>query len=202
MGRPNDPCFKKPAPYLTYAETVTTTTLSPEDIDFFILPQNNVPCPEKDSLYQFTPKYKQLSNLFTQVSTVRINVAGCEPYSLNLTGNDKDFFELSNSGLYFNYTNATARNYSVTVSANNLLGSVLSSANFSLGVNVLACSTTTGTTGTTGPPITTTLTPTSTSTSTPTTTSVTSTSTTDQPPPPTTTSNPTTTSIQQLLVVL
>lgn len=52
MGRPNDPCFDQPSIYDRYSSAVTvtttsttTTTIAPEDVDFFILPDESAQCP-------------------------------------------------------------------------------------------------------------------------------------------------------------
>lgn len=45
MGEPNDPCFKPASPYTVWTVTSTTTTSSPVEQDFFILPASGAPCP-------------------------------------------------------------------------------------------------------------------------------------------------------------
>jgi len=143
MGKPSYPCFRSSVPYAQYTEISTVTTLPPCDLDFFILPQTDVPCPPRASEYKFNSIYRDITG-FYKVSDIAISASFCEPFTLDLAGADKDFFKISGSGLYFTCNNAPPRLYNVSIVTKNLLLNTVGSVNFSL--NNICVTTSTSTT--------------------------------------------------------
>lgn len=159
MGRPNYPCIQLPSPYSKYVDHKPKGPIDPYDIDYFILPDENIPCPPHSStVYKLNLPIKNLSNSFLKVSDIIISSIGCEPFFIELSGIDKDYFEISDSGLYFNYAIASKKNYFVDIVTKNLFGDTVDTDRFNLYIDTICTSTSTSTSTTQEPTTTTTTT--------------------------------------------
>lgn len=108
MGRPNYPCIQLSSPYSKYVERGPEATINPYDIDYFVLPDENAPCPPYNkTIYELNLPTKTLSPSFIKVSDISISSVGCLPFYIELDDSifpikSRPLFEISGSGLYFN----------------------------------------------------------------------------------------------------
>lgn len=156
MGRPNYPCIQLSSPYSKYVERGPEAPINPYDIDYFILPDENAPCPPYNkTIYELNLPTKTLSPSFIKVSDILMPSIGCEPFYIELSGVDRQLFEISGSGLYFQgdigvdenpaenipfypwtwIPSSNTRNYSINVLTKNIAGNVIGTDIFTLSIN-------------------------------------------------------------------
>jgi|LakMenEpi03Aug12_release.lakeMendotaPanAssembly.Ray.scaffolds.fasta_scaffold47928_3 hypothetical protein len=137
MGKPIDPCFKIPTPYISYnVPTLTTPSPSPVDTDFFALSDEEYDCYDNISgkIRNFHERYDSLTPTSIKVSDIIINDFGCDDFYLYVSGVNNDFFKINNNELYFDYLYSTKNKYETYVNTININGELLNSTLFTLNV--------------------------------------------------------------------
>ena len=111
---------RQPSPIVPRNPTIidggVTTTIAPEDIDFFTLP-STLPIEKVDNVSFFNlATYQLRTNDFIEVSDINISsIFSCDRIKITLVGNDKNLFAIINNKLYFDTKKSITKNYSVKV---------------------------------------------------------------------------------------
>ncbi len=137
MGKPIDPCFKIPTPYISYnVPTLTTPSPAPVDEDFFALSDEVYDCYDSinGKIRNFHERSDSLTPTSINVSNIIINDFGCDDFYLSLSGVESSFFKLNNNSLYFDYLYSTKNKYETYVNTININGELLNSTLFTLNV--------------------------------------------------------------------
>jgi hypothetical protein len=101
--------------FITNGSTVTTTQ-SPEDADFFILPvEQNIKIVDNNSYFNFKI-YESRSDEFVKISDINpTSTFSCNRYKIYLTGDDLNLFAIINNDLYFDIANAQVKQYTIKI---------------------------------------------------------------------------------------
>lgn len=137
MGKPIDPCFKIPTPYISYnVPTLTTPSPAPVDEDFFALSDEVYDCYDSinGKIRNFHERSDSLTPTSINVSNIIIDDFGCDDFYLSLSGVESSFFKLNNNSLYFDYLYSTKNKYEVYINTVNINGERLNSTLFTLNV--------------------------------------------------------------------
>lgn len=137
MGKPIDPCFKIPTPYISYnVPTLTTPSPAPVDADFFALSDEVYDCYDSinGKIRNFHEHSDSLTPTSLNVSSIIIDDFGCDDFYLSLSGVESSFFKLNNNSLYFDYLYSTKNKYEVYINTVNINGERLNSTLFTLNV--------------------------------------------------------------------
>lgn len=135
MGKPFNPCFKNPSPYIVYTQP-GITTLPPPTEDFFALSDSYHDCIQvsNNKIRNFHEKYNTLTTTSIKVSDIVINDFGCDDFYLTVSGVDSGFFKINNDKLYFDYLYSTKNKYRIYVNTININGELLNSTLFTLNI--------------------------------------------------------------------